>query len=104
MKCLYIRSNHPTTHCNLQHFNIRLKKEIFEKNNTETHVALRGNYSTPVRVTNWVEVSKDAASLLVWHSRRNFWLGGCGFFVSDVISGWLLGHLGLLYLALGANS
>jgi len=30
-------------------------------------------------------------------------LGGCGFFVSDVISGGLLGHLGPLCLTLGAN-
>jgi len=28
---------------------------------------------------------------------------GCGFFVSDVISGRLLGHLGPLHLALGPN-
>jgi len=34
---------------------------------------------------------------------NNFLLGGCDFFVSDVISGELLGHLGPLYLALGAN-
>jgi len=34
---------------------------------------------------------------------KNFLLEGCGFFVSDVISGGLLGHLGPLYLALGAN-
>jgi len=27
----------------------------------------------------------------------------CGFFVSDVINGRLLGHLGPLYLALGPN-
>jgi len=37
------------------------------------------------------------------HSNKNFLLGGCGFFVSDVISGGLLGHLGPLCLALGAN-
>jgi len=37
------------------------------------------------------------------HSKKNFLLGGCGFFVSDVISGRLLGHLGPLCLALGAN-
>jgi len=30
-------------------------------------------------------------------------LGECRFFVSDVISGGLLGHLGPLCLALGAN-
>jgi len=33
------------------------------------------------------------------HSKKNFLLGGCGFFVSDVISGGLLGHLGPLRLA-----
>jgi len=37
------------------------------------------------------------------HSKKNFLLGVCGFFVSDVISGGLLGHLGPLYLALDAN-
>jgi len=37
------------------------------------------------------------------HSKKHFCLGGAGFFVSDVISGRLLGHLGLLCLALGAN-
>jgi len=37
------------------------------------------------------------------HSKKNFLLGGCGLFVSDEISGGLLGHLGLLCLALGAN-
>jgi len=37
------------------------------------------------------------------HSKQNFLLGGCGFFVSDVISRGLLGHLGSLCLALGAN-
>jgi len=37
------------------------------------------------------------------HSKNNFWLGGAGFFVSDVISGGLFGHLGQLHLALGAN-
>jgi len=37
------------------------------------------------------------------HSKKNFLLGGCGFFVSDVISEGLLGHLGPLCLALGAN-
>jgi len=37
------------------------------------------------------------------HSKQNFLLGGCGIFVSDVISRGLLGHLGSLCLALGAN-
>ena len=37
------------------------------------------------------------------HSKKKFLLGGCGFFMSDVINGGLLGHLGPLCLALGAN-
>jgi len=36
-------------------------------------------------------------------SKKIFLLGGCEFFVSDVISGGLLGHLGPFCLALGAN-
>jgi len=35
--------------------------------------------------------------------KKIFLLGGCRFFVNNVISGWLLGHLGSLCLALGAN-
>jgi len=35
--------------------------------------------------------------------KKNFFLGGCGFFASDVISGGLFGHLGQLHLALGAS-
>jgi len=49
-----------------------------------------------------VEASKNAASVLEC-SRKNFLVGGCAFFVSDVISGRFLGHLGLLYLAQGTN-
>jgi len=60
------------------------------------------NISVPVQVADLVETSKDAASLLVC-TQKNFLLGGCRFFVSDVISGGLLGHLGPLCLALGAN-
>jgi len=37
------------------------------------------------------------------HSKKNFLLWECGLFVSDVISGGLLDHLGPLCLALGAN-
>jgi len=37
------------------------------------------------------------------HSKKNFLLVGTGFFVSDVISGGLLGHLDPLCLALGTN-
>jgi len=66
-------------------------------------VALRGNISAPVRVTDLLKVSKDVASLLICTRKKIFLLGECGFFVSDVISGGLLGHLGPLCLALGAN-
>jgi len=46
--------------------------------------------------------SKDSASLLVCIKKKLFgW--ECGFLVSDLISGGLLGHLGQLYLALDAN-
>jgi len=65
-------------------------------------MALRGNFSGLVCSTDPVKVSKDTASLLVC-TRKIFLLGGCRFFVSDVISGRLLGHLGPLCLALGAN-
>jgi len=46
--------------------------------------------------------SKDVASLLVC-TRKKIFAWGCRFFVSDVISGGLLGHFGPLYLVLGAN-
>jgi len=72
------------------------------RKNAETHVALCGNFSGPVCSTDPVKVSKDAASLLVGTRKKNFaW--GCGFFVSDVKSGGLFGHLGQLCLAVGAN-
>jgi len=67
----------------------------FRKKSTKTHVALHRNLSAPVRVTDLVEASKNAASLLVCTLKKIFaW--GCRFFVSDVISGRLLGHLGPL--------
>jgi len=65
-------------------------------------MALHGNFSSLVRSTDLVKVSKDAASLLMCTQKKFFLLGGCRFFVSDVISGGLLGHLGPLCLALGA--
>jgi len=74
----------------------------FREKNTETHVALRWYFSGPVSSTDSVKVSKYAASLVAC-TRKKFLVGGCGFFVSDVISRELLGHLGPLYLALGAN-
>jgi len=51
---------------------------------------------------NLVQVSKHVASILVC-TRKKLFGWGRRFFVSDVISGGLLGHLGPLCLALGAN-
>jgi len=39
----------------------------------------------------------------VFAMKKNFLVGGFGFFVSDVTSGGLLGHFGPLHLALGPN-
>ena len=65
-------------------------------------MALSGNISALVQATDLAEVSKKAASLVVC-TRKNFLVGGCWFFVSDVISGGLFGHHGQLHLTLGAN-
>jgi len=46
--------------------------------------------------------SKDSASFPAC-TQKKFIGWRCRFFVSDVKSGGLLGHLGPLYLALGAN-
>jgi len=46
--------------------------------------------------------SKDLASVLVC-TRKKIFGWGLWIFVSDIISGGLLGHLGPLHLALGPN-
>jgi len=74
----------------------------FPRKITETHVALRRNFSGPVSTTVPVKVSKDTASQVPC-TRKKIFDWGCGFFVSDVINGGLLGHLGPLHLAVGAN-
>ena len=66
-------------------------------------MALRGNFSGPVCSADPIKVPKDVASLLVCTRKKIILFGGYAFFVSDVISGGLLGHLGPLCLALGAN-
>jgi len=51
-----------------------------------------------------VEASKDVASLLVCTRKKIFCLGDAFFFVSDTISGVLLGHLDPLWrLTLGGS-
>jgi len=66
-------------------------------------VALHRNLSGLASVAYPVKGSKDVASLLVCTRKKVFGLG-CGFLVSDMIYGGLQGHLGPLYLTLGANS
>jgi len=39
--------------------------QAIRKKTADSHVALRGNISAPVRITDLVEASKDAASLVV---------------------------------------
>jgi len=50
----------------------------FPRKNTETHVALHGNFSGPVSATDLVKVSKDAASLVAC-TQKNVWLEGADF-------------------------
>jgi len=47
----------------------------FLKKNTETHMALRGNFSCSVSATDLVEASKDTASLLVCTRKKIFGWG-----------------------------
>jgi len=50
-----------------------------------------------------IALESCSTASLVDCTRKKFLPGGCRFVVSDVISGGLLGHLGPLCLALGAN-
>jgi len=45
------------------------------KKNTETHVALHRNFSSHISAMDLVEVSKDAANLLVCTRKKIFWWG-----------------------------
>jgi len=65
-------------------------------------VALSENLSRHVSATDPVKGSKDSASLAPCTRKKIFWLG-MQVFVSDIITGGLLGHLGQLHLALGPN-
>ena len=53
---------------------VREDGKTVRKKTAGSHVALRGNISAPVQVTDLVEVSNDAASLVVC-TRKIFWLG-----------------------------
>jgi len=62
-------------------------------------MALWMNISAPVCSSDPAKVSKNAASLTDC-TRKKIFSWGCGLAVNDIISGGLLGQLGL---ALGAN-
>jgi len=67
----------------------------------ESHVALPRNFSSPVSATDPVKSSKTL-QVLQFALKNIFWLRVADF-LSDIISGGLLGHLGPLHLALGPN-
>jgi len=52
--------------------------QAVRKNTADSHVALRGNISAPVWVTDLVKASKDVASLVVCIRKNIFCLGGAG--------------------------
>jgi len=49
--------------------------QAVRKKTAGSHVALHGNISAPVRVTDLLEVSKDAASLVLCTQKNFFSLG-----------------------------
>jgi len=67
-----------------------------------SHVALRRKFFGPVSATDPFKSLKDSASLVACTRTKIFWLG-MQIFLSNFISGGLLGHLGPLHLALGPN-
>jgi len=83
------------------------------KSLTLWHSAAFGDFwkKTPKRTWLCAGISPLLYGLQTWSKRqktrqapeKNFVVWGCGFFVSDIISGGLLGHLGPLCLALGIN-
>jgi len=75
----------------------------FRKNKRLTHMALRGNFFWSDMFYRPGKSLKRRGKSSSLHSKKIFLLWVCGFFVSDAISGGLLGHLGPLCLALGAN-
>jgi len=52
--------------------------EAVRKKTADSHMALHGNISAPVRVTDLVEAPKDATSLVVC-TQKIFCMGGASF-------------------------
>jgi len=76
--------------------------EDFCAKTTGSHMALRERNSGTESSRDLLKGWKDVVSLLAC-TRKKFLFGVCGFFVSDIISGGLSGHLGPLHLALDPN-
>ena len=86
------------------HFNTfasSLNQKVHTKT-TGSHVTLREYNSGAESNRKLFKRSKDLASLEVCNEKQ-FLVSGHRFFVSDIISEGLLGHLGPLHLALGPN-
>jgi len=91
------------SHCVISsHFGVRLLLRIFEKKRWNARGFAREYLRSCSGYGPGRSVKRCSKSSSL-HLKRKFLLGGCVFFVSAVISGRLLGHLGPLCLALGAN-
>jgi len=74
----------------------------FQPKTSSLRMFLHGNISGTVSAEELFKSSKDSASLQVCYEKI-FWISGFGFFVSDVLSGIVLGLFGPFHLALGPN-
>jgi len=87
---------------NTWHFDIRVNSSVSQKNSWIARGFAREYLCSCTGYgPGWsVKTCSKSCSL---HLKKNFLVGGYGFFVSDIMSGGLSGHLGPLHLALGAN-
>jgi len=86
----------------LGHFGTRVDSGIFGKKAPKRTWLFSGISPLLYGLRTWSKRQKTREVFLSALEKK-FLLGGCVFFVSDDISGGLLGHLGPLCLALGAN-
>jgi len=70
---------------------------------SETELKENQHELNNISAYNFLFNNSNGSASLVDCTRKKFFVWGCGLFVSDVISGGLLGHLGPLFLALGTN-
>jgi len=83
-------------------FGVRLLSGIFGKKNLTAPGFAREFIQSGMLYRPGKSLKRRGKSFSL-QSQKIFLLGDCCFFVSDVISGGLLGHLGPLCLALGAH-